>query len=106
MAALPTRIVSVPATWMQLLELLFGVRKMGVAGFQNFGRGGNEGLFNGDAIDPALLGEFFVVREAEAEEKFYSFVRCRSFGFILAFTFAFGFGFFGFGGYGGLVGRS
>jgi len=47
-----------------------------------------------------------VVREAEAEEKFYSFVRYRSFGFILAFTFAFGFGFFGFGGYGGRVGRA
>jgi hypothetical protein len=38
--ALPTGITSIPATLIQLFELLFGVGKMGVSGFQDFGRGG------------------------------------------------------------------
>ena len=100
MPALPTRIGSLPATWIQLFELLFGVGKMGVAGFQDFGRGGLEGVFGGDALYPALLGEFFVVGEAETQEEFDGFVGFGGFGFVLGFAFAFGFGFFGLGGHG------
>jgi len=98
--ALPAPIGSLPATWIQFLELLFGVGELGVAGFQNPRRSGEEGLFGGDAVDPALLGEFFMVGEAEAQEEFDSFVGGWGFGFVLGFAFAFGFGFFGFGGYG------
>ena len=101
MPALPASIRPVPPTRIQLFELLFGVSKMGVAGFQNFGRRSNERLLGGDPIDPALLGKLFMVGKTEAKEKFYSFVRCRLFGFILGLAFALGFGFvfFRFGGY-------
>ena len=100
MQALPTRIATIPATWIQFLELLFGVGKMGVAELHDFWRSGQEGLFRGDAIHPALLGEFFMVGEAEAEEKLDGFVGFGSFGFVLGFRFPFCLGFFGFGGYG------
>ena len=100
MAALPTGIASVPATLIQFFELLFGVGKLGVAGFQDFGRGGLEWVFGGDALDPALLGKLFVVGKAEAKEEFDGFVGFGSFGIVVGFCFAFCFWFFGFGGYG------
>jgi hypothetical protein len=79
--------------------LLLGVGELGVTGFEDSWRGGEEGLFRGDAIDPALLGEFFVVGKAEAEEEFDGFVGGGSFGFVLGFRFAFCLGFFRFGGH-------
>ena len=99
MAALPARIAPIPAAWIQLFELLFGVGKMDVAGLHDSWRSGHERLFSGDSIDPALFGEFFVVGKAETEEEFDGFVGGGSFGFFLGFAFAFCFGFFGLGGY-------
>jgi len=40
MPALPTRIASIPATLIQFFKLLFGVGKLGVAGFEDFWRSG------------------------------------------------------------------
>jgi hypothetical protein len=68
MQALPTRIGSLPATWIQFFELRFGVGEKGVAGFEDYWRGAQEWLFRGDAIDPTLLGELFVVGKAETQE--------------------------------------
>ena len=99
MAALPARIAPIPAAWIQLFELLFGVGKMGVAGLRDSWRSGHERLFSGDSIDPALFGEFFVVGKAEAQEEFDGFVGGRGFGLVLGLRFALCFGFFGFCGY-------
>jgi len=104
MQALPTCIALLPATLTQILESLFDVGEKGVAGFEDCWRGGEERLFRGNAIDPALLGELFVVGKAEAEEEFDGFIGGGSFGLILGFRFAFCLGFFGLGGY-GLCGR-
>ena len=105
MPALPTRIGPLPATWIQLLELLFGVGKVGVPGLHDSGRSGHERLFSRDAIHPALLGELFVVGEAETKEQFDRFVGFGCFGLVVGFAFAFCLGFFGCGGY-GFLGRS
>jgi len=50
------------------LEEVGGLGEIGVGGADGFGIDGFEGLFGGDAIEPALVGEFFVIGEIEADE--------------------------------------
>ena len=77
----------------QFLELLLGVGKMDVARLEDFRRGGQERLFGGNAIDPTLFRELFVVGKAETQEELDGFVGGGSLGFVLGFRFALCFGF-------------
>src|SRR5258707_10020257 len=83
---------------LESVELLQDVGEFGFAFADDFGRGALERLFGGDAIDPALLGEFFVSGEIERDEQLYG---AAVFGggfsrFRLGFWFRFrGLGFFG-----------
>src|SRR6266849_1227651 len=67
----------------EAVELLEDVGESGFAFADGSGRGALERLFRGDAVDPALLGEFFVAGKIEADEKLHGAV-------------VFGFGFVGF----------
>jgi hypothetical protein len=51
------------------VEELGGLDEGGVGFADDFGFGGFEGLFGGDAVEPALVGKLFVVGEIEANEK-------------------------------------
>lgn len=69
-----------------------------------------ERLLGWDAIEPALFGELFVAGEIEADEQAYFAIGRSGFRrsfcvlrFLLGFGFAFGFGLFSFGSFGGLL---
>ena len=44
-------------------------REGGIRRTDGFAAGGFEGVFGGDAVEPALVGEFFVIGEIEADEE-------------------------------------
>src|SRR5882762_4266648 len=53
------------------IELLENVGEFRLGFFDDFRRGALERLFGGDAVEPALLGQFFVTRKVEADEQLY-----------------------------------
>lgn len=106
MAALPPDIVTIPSAWVQFLELLFGILKMGVAWFEDSWRSSHERLLRRDAIHPALLGKLFMIGKTEAEKEFDGFIGFWSFGFVVGFSFAFCLRLFGFCGNGFGGGRA
>ena len=65
------RIVGGHGASLESVELLEDAGEIGFAFANGFGRSAFEGLFRGDAVDPALLGEFFVTGKIETDEELY-----------------------------------
>lgn len=78
------------------IEKIGGFGEGGVGGAEGFATSGFEGVFGGDAGEPALVGELFVIGEIEADEEADAVVRGGGFFFVRGF-FLYGGG-FGFGG--------
>jgi hypothetical protein len=66
----------------EVVEEVGGLGEGGVGVADGFGLGGFEGVVGGDAVEPAVMGELFVIGEVEADEE--ADVAAQGGGFLLS----------------------